>query len=765
VDHIFDEFRNDYYPGEAVTVHILGGERLQGVVRDKTRFGSKVQPDGSLAAPFSRYFVSLDMRPDEEAVVDDQHIFRDRKVFTKAVLRSFIKKTVTREAWNGAPWLVKHDVAEKYHIDTRIPPHLRYDNKLLERKQMQLQKKASQFDSSVVSSGSVSPTGFRLPELKPAPKSHKSKAQQALQAQQNAHKGKHSTFGGLEPGTFMHLPLPGNPFQFPMSFRGQVPPPIIHHPDPTPPPPPLKYPIEDLLVEPRGFIRPPLSFMCSDTPVDVPSERKSPLSDKILMKSIGPLLETWDTLNVYCEIFKLDSFTFDDYVEAMLVASAHTPVQLFDEIHCAVLKILVTSEAEGGKVQIQLPELDEEEEEEEEDEEEAESTAPTPEPDPQPSGRATRRSLAKAEADRLAAEAAAAEKEMQDAEDTPKHQAEELLRDGYDWIEHLKKRDFKDGGWELIMVGLLHQLSKNDRLRASCEELLQQLVPADVEPSQETVRERYAALDVNYRVQALQIICMLTSETRAIRGYMEDCSETMTAYRKEKIEWQRKRKQLWVELLFLLFRVDANFAQNRGSQGPQRPAQDPLAGQSTTEPASGAGQDDQRGCQDVGCRRPARQHVRRGSGLGRGRPGKETAACQRPRRRAEAQGRAGAGTEGEGRGSRQGAEAVQAVPAGAQGHPKEGARDCRVRARDRHHRQRPPRGRLPAHARARQRPLLEPVLLVRAQRHALRRAARQLDCVGRLRQRLHLGAGARRARARGLHRHAARVPGRVQGLL
>ncbi|KAH6636530.1 hypothetical protein F5144DRAFT_509024 [Chaetomium tenue] len=546
VDQVYDEFKSDYYPGEAVTVHILGGERLQGVVRDKTRFGAKVFPDGKLLPPFSRYFVSLDERPDEEAVVDDAHIYRDRKVFTKAVLRSFIKKTVTREAWNGAPWLVKHDVAEKYHIDTRIPPHLRYDNKLLERKQMQLQKKASQFDQQMVSPGPVSPTGFRLPELKPAPKSHKSKAQQALQARDHAVKGKHSTFGGHEPGSFVHLPLPGNPFQFPMSFRGQGPTPAPKPREPTPPPPPPKYPIEDLQVEPRRIVRPQLKYMCRDTPVDVAPEAKSPLSDKILMKSIGPLLETWDTLNVYCEIFKLDSFTFDDFVETMLVASTETPVQLFDEIHCAVLKILVTSEAEGGKVQIQLPELEEEEEEDEEEEQD-ESTAPTPEPEPQPSGRATRRSLAKAEADRLAAEAAAAEKEMQEAENAPKHLAEELVRD-YDWIKHLTKRDFKEGGWEMIMVGLLHQLSQSERLNASCEELLEQLVPTDIEPSQETVREKYSALDVNYRVQALQIICMLTSETRAIRGYMEDCSETMTAYRKEKIEWQRKRKQLIEDL-------------------------------------------------------------------------------------------------------------------------------------------------------------------------------------------------------------------------
>lgn len=548
VDQVYDEFKNDYYPGEAVTVSIMNEERLHGVVRDKTRFGSKVLPDGTLTKPFSRYFVSLDKRPDEEAVVDDSHIFRDRKVFTKSVLRAFIKKTVTREAWNGAPWLVKHDVAEKYHIDTRIPPHLRLDNKLLERKQLQAQKRMSQNDPSLLNGsgagGSMSPTGpVRLPELKP--KSHKSKAQQAQQAERQAAllaKGKHGNLGGHEPGNFMHLPLPGNPFQFPISFRGQIPPPIVPQtPEPPPPPPPPKYPIEDLQLPPtRNLVRPQIKYMCSDTPVEVQAESKSPFSDKILMKSVGPLLETWDTLNVYCEIFKLDSFTFDDYVEAMIVASEELPVQLFTEIHCSVLKILVSSEADGGKVQIQLPELEEEDEEDEEEE----STTPTPEPEPQPTGRATRSSMAKLEAERLAAELAAAEQQQEEeVDEAPKHRAEEILQD-FDWIEQLKKRNFKDGGWELIMVGLLHQLSKNERMKAGCEELLQQLVPADIEPTQESVRQRYSTLDVNYRVQALQIICMLTAETKAIRGYMEDCSEQMTAYRKEKIEWQRKRKQL-----------------------------------------------------------------------------------------------------------------------------------------------------------------------------------------------------------------------------
>jgi hypothetical protein len=516
VDQIFDEFKADYYPGEAVTASVADGERLAGIVRDKTRFGSKVLPDGTLTTPYSRYIVSIDGRPNDEAVVDDSHICRDRKVFTKLVLRSFIKKTVTREAWTGAPWLVKPNVAEKYHIDTRIPPHLRYDNKLLERKQLQAQKRLSQASELNLSFDGSGP--MRLPELKPAPKNNKAK-------------GRQNGFG-LEPG---NLPIHGGPFQFPISIRNQGP----SQPEPPALPPPPKYPIEDLQLEPRGLVRPKLRYMCSDPPVE--TEDKVPLGDKILMRSVGPLLETWDTLNVYCEIFKLDSFTFDDFTEAMLVTSEEVPCQLFDEIHCAVLKILVNSESDGGKVQIQLPEL--EEDDEEEDEEEVEdSTLPTPEPQPQPSGRATRSSLAKQEAERLAAEAAAAEKQLQDAEDASKHLAEDVLAD-FDWIEQLRKRDFSEGGWQLIMVGLLHQLSKNERYTESCDELLEQLVPTDVEPTRETVRQHYAVLDVNHRVQALQIICMLTSETKSIRGYMEDCSEQMTAYRKEKIEWQRKRKQ------------------------------------------------------------------------------------------------------------------------------------------------------------------------------------------------------------------------------
>ncbi|KAH7354196.1 hypothetical protein B0T11DRAFT_125249 [Plectosphaerella cucumerina] len=574
VDKLFDDFKSDYYPGESVTVRMANGERLQGVVREKTRFGSRVLPDGTLVPATTKYFVTIADRDDTEAVVDDTHIFRDRKAFTKAMIRGFIKQTVTREAWNGAPWLVKHDYAAQYSIDTRIPPQLRYDTKLMERKLQQAQKRASmtnEHDHSALNGQDYNGPA-RLPDLKPV-KSHKSNKPLA-HGQQPPHFShgpkSRNILGGPEPGIFP-APHTGNPFQLP-NFRNNEPTP--HRtvtPPPPPPPPPPKYPIDDLLLEPKpGKVRPALRFMCRDPPESKPAAAEavngevetevkveeaktngetvghaSDLIANISMASVGPLLETWDTLNVYCEIFKLDSFTFDDFVEALHVASADTPVQLVDEIHCSVLKILVSAEADGGKLNVPLPELEEESDEEEEGEEEEEARSPTPEAD-KPPARATRSSLAKAEAERLLAEARAAELEA--AQRDIKHRAEQLLED-YDWIEHLRKRDFKDGGWEMILVGLLHQLSKDERKQQSCEDLLAQLVPPEIEePTQETVKQRYASLSLDYRVQALQILCMLTTRTKAIRAYMEDCSETMTGYRKEKIEWQRQRKQAVEEL-------------------------------------------------------------------------------------------------------------------------------------------------------------------------------------------------------------------------
>lgn len=525
--------------------------------------------DGNMVPPFSRYFVTLTDRPGEEAVVDDMHIARDRKIFTKQVLRSFIKKTVTREAWTGAPWLVRKDVADQFHIDQRIPPHLRFESKAAERKaKAQQQRHAHAMATAANHAEFDGMTGTfsgnaKYPELKPAPKNQKGKQQQQ-QGPQVA-KSKQDNFFNYDPSGLhghAYVSQPFSPFPLytkPPSYIFKVPqtnsgPPFatFHNggftftptqtpPQPPPPPPPIKYPIEDLQVAPRpdGPVRPALKFFSQDTPTD---DGKSRDGNDIEMKSVGLFLETWDTLNVYCDVFKLDSFTFDDFVEAMQFSSEDVDCELLTEIHCATLKMLVESEADGGAVKVGLLGMDEAEEGEEEGDSNIPAIpTPSPEPEPVPVARATRSSLAKAEAAALKAEAEIVK------EPTPEpkvpHRAAEMQLD-VKWVDRLRARDFKNGGWQIIVIGILFQLSKNPLFETSCEILLKELAPLDMPPTLETARFQYIRLDVNHRIKALQTLCVLTAQTKAIRKAMEECSEAMTGYRKEKIEFQRERKIL-----------------------------------------------------------------------------------------------------------------------------------------------------------------------------------------------------------------------------
>ncbi|EFR04759.1 DDT domain-containing protein [Nannizzia gypsea CBS 118893] len=450
--------------------------RIDSLVREKAKFPEVMHEGRVERRASSRYLVKLTNRNNEEALVDDEHLVRDRKVFTKQMLRSFIKNTVTRESWSGAPWLVKPQIAEHFHIDTEVPKHLQYGNKAGKKANVSAEKEE---DEAMF--------GFFASQSRPI--NARNKGQKAKSAHELA-KAKEEQYLAYRRA------LNGNP-SFRVDKKGfnkdVIPPPdphensfneisiVLKQKSPTPLPPPIKYPIEDL---------------------DLPP---------------------------------LDSFTFDDFVEAIQFSSDDMDCELLVEIHCAVLKTLVNAESDqDGAVQISLPPLPEEESEAEEEE-----SDPEPEPEPEPPRRTTRSSFAKAQAE-------LAEMEQQkapepDPVEVKKHCAADMFVE-YDWIDRLRKRDFKNGGWEIILVGLLNRLSLKPRLKEACEEILIHMAPLDAAPTQETARVQYSTLDVNLRIQILQIICMLTVETRAVKNYMEECSNQMTEFRKEKIELQRARK-------------------------------------------------------------------------------------------------------------------------------------------------------------------------------------------------------------------------------
>lgn len=500
--------------------------RLHGVIREKANFQEQRFNDGTLKFPaYARYLVKVLDRPGEEALLDQDHITRDRKAFTKQMLRAFIKNTVTRESWNGAPWLVKPSLAAQYKIPTDVPKDLQYGARVAEKKAM---KKADQegffgFFSSQ-----------QLPELKPAVKGQKvAPSEQELDRSKEAQYLEYQRSLNGNPSFVLANNAPGRTKPQDAEKRIKYPAVVIENENRPPSPPPIKYPIEDLDIAPSPDKkqRPALRFLETDEN-DNP-EDEDLLHDEIAPESVGLLLETWNTLNVYCEVFQLDSFTFDDFFQAMRFSSEDVDCELFVEMHCAILKKLVNAEDDqNGSVQISLPDLPVEDPEESEPEEEEDE--PMVEPEPAATRMTTRGSLAKAEAESLKATIAG-------AEEAKIHRAAEMFTD-YGWIDRLRKRDFRNGGWEMVMIGLLHQLSVRPRMEKACNEILKHLAPLDAEPTPQTALRQYALLNVNLRIQALQIICLLSLETKAIRTYLEESSNQMTEFRKEKIEYQRSRK-------------------------------------------------------------------------------------------------------------------------------------------------------------------------------------------------------------------------------
>lgn len=536
----------------------------QGIIREKLELRKP-------GFQFCRYIVSVKGNSSDFVAAQDS-IWRDRKAFTKQMLRQFLRKTISREAWTGAPWIVDDKLARTYKLELEVPLEKRYDAQQAARKASLALKKQEQ-NSSFTSfmpqehqphqyqqPAPVPNSQQRFPPIKPAAKSHKTKSMQAngqnytghqlhpeaqtisqvwLQDAPSYHIGanfqnnhynlSHPSLNNVQRGQFhgMHTGMLGQPHQ-PLLQTSL---PLIPARDRV---------IEDLeLPWKKGQQRPDLKFFSKDVPKSAKTSNKD---SNILMKSVGPLLQIWDTLNVHTGpegMFPLDSFTFDDFVEAMIITSPDVECELFDEIHCAVLKQLVDDDGEFHV--FGFAESEDEESDESEDESET-SASPVPDPASAPPARSTRSSLAKSEA--------AALKKRSPSPELPQNQAAEMLEE-YGWLDRLKENDFQDGGWQVIMVGFLRKVMLNGPSTADkekCEAILAHLAPVDAEPTRETARSQYDVMDVNMRIEALEMASISACRTPKFKRYLDGCAKAMTQTRNRKTELQRNRKTLYGSL-------------------------------------------------------------------------------------------------------------------------------------------------------------------------------------------------------------------------
>jgi len=501
---------------------------MEGTIREKAKFPIIRGPDGSVQrAAFSRYFVRILDQHEEEALLDDKHLRRDKKVFTKQNLRAFLKNSLQREAWIGAPWLVKEHLAIQFRLPMEIPAHLLQDAKLLATKQMV--------------------------QTKP-PRNRRSGQNQDLVRQQ-------------QEMARMHLQHPpGTAQQMMQQMQNYPPQPLASRMEPRPPPPPvIKYPIEDLDLPPKrnGVSRPELKFFTAEMAEYVKGNRRIYLDD-IEMESMGMLLEVWNTLNVQCEVYILDSFTFDDFVDAMRYSSDAPPCELVEEVHCAVLKQLVDK---SGKVHIGKGVLSDFIAEADEDASELHDASEMSTPQPDVPARSTRSRLSHVDP--------AVHNPRSPIGDKP-HRAVEMLGDR-SWKTRLAAREFEDGGWQVILVGLLNQLAHMPGFKARCDKILAELAPMDMEPTAETARTQYLHLNINLRISALQMVVMLSITTDAIKQFLEACSDDMTDVRKRKIEHQRAKKAFVEELHIKDRERKILWPANMGPDSPKQESAEPVS--------------------------------------------------------------------------------------------------------------------------------------------------------------------------------------------
>lgn len=88
---------------------------------------------------------------DYEQSVPSDALQRDRNSFNKALIRAFVKNSCSREAWNGAPWLVKERYARRFRIDMTVPDHLKQKDKV----KVPVEKEDKRFKKKVFSTSAA----------------------------------------------------------------------------------------------------------------------------------------------------------------------------------------------------------------------------------------------------------------------------------------------------------------------------------------------------------------------------------------------------------------------------------------------------------------------------------------------------------------------------------------------------------------------------------------------------------------------------------
>lgn len=625
VDKVYLVFKNDYFPGEEVYVKkaiftnsntqtgpeideraptYMSTIKQKGIIREKVQYSNPSD---------TKYLVST-VNEGQQIIATNQQITRDRNHFTKWLIKTFVKLTVTRSHKVGAPWVVKEKYARKYRIPQVYPESVKH------------------FESST-------PSGEVLYEDDPAlqttpdpgtetPEPTKGKKQRGVSLKKRATLKAAAAAGILDDSfdedgagksgnkndprqrfALHHLPdavlreLEANDQATLSSFQPSKRTIVddlkltfdLQNSKPTPSKLELPENAKELnkssleafhretseLKQEADSTEASNSQSLSDDSTD---ESYIALLESESLNSVQEALECWAFLNIYHSVLKLDTFTFDDFITAMSWNAEQYDslgrCELLDEIWCAVLSGIVSNDLPGKKydsdtdgvfgLRVNLPsdvslisgqKKGEEEEDlqdergsdsehenktlkSEDDASDNESTNGTssPKENGQESASENGKSEVKQEDNDMDVDS---EEDSDDEDEDPDHNAHSVMNyRGTEWHERLRKRNFKDGNWQAIVLGVLSMVDYVTEYQPIISRVNKTLAPKLISPATPStvLTEFYECMGIDLRLQVLHILTTLLVNGSLVRNYIDESLDTCITLRRTRLDTIRDLK-------------------------------------------------------------------------------------------------------------------------------------------------------------------------------------------------------------------------------
>lgn len=592
VDTVYSAFKNEFFPGETV---FIKGSAMNDGTDTSTKYKGTVKEKIQYSNPLETKYLVVRQSDGKQAIVTHELIFRDRNHYTKWLIKTFIKLTMSRSHKVGAPWVVKTKYAKKYRIPEEYPDDLihfksttpngevRYENNL---------STAHSGDPSIIngqSKDAILQGKNSKKKNQPSQSVSKKKNASVLQtdlAKGNDFKNKYSLH---------HLPETiASEF---MKDNDKATPQPSNHPtrrnvvEDTE----LRFNLQYPSVNFKKLALPKNALYWGQQEEDGSKKKEdhgetADVSDRIPdsfkiqthLVSVQEALECWMFFNMYHEVLKLDTFTFDDFLYAMAwnydQFKGIGRCVLLDEIWCAALGAIVSNETKTSKQNeipgliislppktsflknsddskdtatedaLEGPQVEFDENEAENNilqngdsigrDESAENESKTGNDHVSADNENEIKSETEALSDNEEGVDSDSLREEGNVKNDKEHDAYSVMNyRGIPWYDRLCKRNYKDGNWQCILLGVLSLVEYIPYYNEIIQLVFKILAPSSMALTPSTVLTQfYKYFNIEMRLRTLRILVELLTNGLVIRKYIEECLDYSTTLRRNRLD-------------------------------------------------------------------------------------------------------------------------------------------------------------------------------------------------------------------------------------